>query len=176
MIKVITIRQEVAADHSAVYALNCAAFGQDNEAKLVNALRKNNAAFIPELSLVAMSDDKVVGYILFTRIKIVDYHGTEHESLALAPIAVGPEFQKNGIGGLLISQGLLKAQEAGFRSVIVLGHEHYYPRFGFVPTTVWHIKAPFEVPANAFMGIELVKGGLDHISGTVRYPKEFEEV
>jgi predicted N-acetyltransferase YhbS len=80
-------------------------------------------------------------------------------------MAVAPAFQNSGIGGQLIRYGLLKAKELGYRSVIVLGHEHYYPKFGFVPAEKWGIRAPFEVSASFFMGIELVEGGLEGVSG-----------
>ncbi|MBD0350138.1 MAG: N-acetyltransferase [Flavisolibacter sp.] len=171
----VVIREETAADYSAVYDLNKAAFEQDTEAKLVELLRDSNA-FIPHLSLVATIDDKVVGHILFTKIKIRDDKGNEYDSLALAPMAVKPELQKQGIGGQLIRYGLAKARELGHTSVIVVGHEHYYPKFGFVPAGKWNIKAPFEVPANVFMAVELVEDGLKDISGTVEYPQEFEAV
>lgn len=171
----VVIRPETEADFSDVYELNNAAFGQDAEAKLVEQLR-NSEAFIPSLSLVATVDNKVVGHILFTKIKIVDEKGTEHDSLALAPMAVIPELQKMGIGGQLIRYGLDQARDLGHRSVIVLGHEHYYPRFGFVPADKWNIKAPFDVPSNVFMAIELVEDGLENISGTVKYSKEFDAV
>ena len=63
-----------------------------------------------------------------------------------------------------------------FKSVIVLGHENYYPEFGFEPTTKWSITSPYDVPANVFMGIELVDDGLKNVIGMVKYSKEFEEV
>ena len=171
----LVIRQETDADFLNVYELNKAAFGQDNEAKLVDALRKSKA-FIPDLSLVATIDNIIAGHILFTKIMIKDDSGSENESLALAPMAVKPELQRQGIGGQLIKQGLFKAKEIGYRSVIVLGHEHYYPKFGFVPAEKWNIKAPFDVPENVFMGIELVKDGLINVKGIVHYSKEFETV
>jgi predicted N-acetyltransferase YhbS len=167
------IRQETAADFAAVYKLNKAAFEQDLEAKLVEDLRTGEA-FIPELSLVAAIDGKIVGHILFTKITIRDETGHQADSLALAPMAVMPGFQNKGIGGQLINKGLQKARELGHKSVIVVGHENYYPKFGFVPAQTWNIKAPFEVPAHAFMGIELVAGGLKNVEGTVVYPKEFD--
>ena len=68
------------------------------------------------------------------------------------------------------------AKELGFKSIIVLGHEHYYPKFGFEPAEKWNIKAPFEVPSNVFMAIELVPDGLKNITGIVNYAKEFETV
>jgi putative acetyltransferase len=169
------IRQENKADFIEVYEINTLAFGQENEAKLVNNLRESEA-FVPELSLVATIDNKIVGHTLFSRIVIIDNNQNEFESLALAPIAVRPEFQQKGIGGQLIRAGLDKARELNFKSVIVLGHEYYYPKFGFVPTDKWKIKAPFNVPPNRFMGLELVIGGLKNVSGTVKYPKEFDAV
>jgi predicted N-acetyltransferase YhbS len=171
----VEIREEVVSGFPDVYDLNKASFGQESEPKLVELLRKSNA-FIPELSLVATMNNKIVGHILFTKIKIKDDSGKEFESLALAPMAARPELQKQGIGGKLIRYGLNKATELGHKSVLVLGHEHYYLKFGFVPTEKWKIKAPFDVPINVFMGNELVKNGLADVPGTVQYPKEFEMV
>jgi len=171
----IKIRQETKNDFPSVYDLNKSAFGQENESKLVEALRESDA-FIPELSLIASLDNKIVGYILFTKIKIKDDFGNENDSLALAPISVSPTLQKQGIGGQLIKYGLIKARELGHKSVIVLGHEKYYPRFGFIPADKWNIKAPFDVPINVFMGMELVEDGLKDVKGTIQYPKEFENV
>jgi putative acetyltransferase len=169
------IRKENKDDYRDIFELNKIAFGQENEAKLVCLLR-DSEAFVPELSFVATLDNKIVGHILFTKIKIVDDNQIEHDSLALAPMAVKPDIQKNGIGGQLIRAGLDKARELNFKSVIVLGHEHYYPKFGFVPTNKWNIKSPFDVPINVFMGLELMEGGLKNVSGTVKYPKEFDTV
>ena len=169
------IREENISDYSDVYNLNKVAFEEDEEAKLVDLLRKSST-FIPELSLVAIIYDNIVGHILFTKIKIIDDKGNENESLALAPMAVSPKHQKSGIGGQLIKNGLDKAREMNFKSVIVLGHDKYYPKFGFEPTTKWGITAPYDVPTNVFMGLELVDGGLKNVSGIVQYSKEFDEV
>jgi putative acetyltransferase len=165
----IKIRKEKKADFLDVHRLSQSAFGQDNESKLIDLLRKLEA-FIPNLSLVASVDSKVVGHILFSKIKIIDDAGNAHESLALAPMAVDPAVQRRGIGNELIRHGLDKARKLGHRSVIVLGHEHYYPKFGFIPAVNWKIKAPFDVPENILMGVE---DGLKELTGTVHYPKEF---
>jgi predicted N-acetyltransferase YhbS len=95
--------------------------------------------------------------------------------LALAPVSVVPEHQNKGIGSALISESLKIAKEIGFKSVIVLGHDKYYPRFGFKPASTWGIKAPFDVPDEFFMALELGDGALEDISGTVVYSKEFFE-
>ena len=171
----ITIQKETASQFEDIYQVNRLAFNQDAEAKLVNSLRRNNNVFVPELSLTALLDGKIVGHILFTKITIVS-KDQNTESLALAPMAVLPEFQSKGIGGKLIQKGLTNAKELGFESVIVLGHEHYYPKFGFEPASKWNIKAPFDVPNNAFMAIELTTGALANINGVVQYPNEFNEV
>jgi len=168
----VKIKQEIESDYSNVYELNRTAFEQESEPKLIELLRTSDA-FIPELSLIATIDNNLVGHILFTKIIIKDDNGNEFNSLALAPMAVKPDLQKKGIGGQLIRYGLGKAKELGYKSIIVLGHEQYYPKFGFVSTEKWNIKAPFDVPKNVFMGIELVKNGLTGITGTVQYPKEF---
>lgn len=167
------IRQEHQNDFHPVFEVNRHAFGQDSEARLVELLR-HSEAFVPELSLVATQENTIIGHILFTKIKIIHDDKGENESLALAPMAVAPAFQKQGIGSLLIKHGLDKARELSYRSVIVLGHEHYYPKFGFVPADKWGIQSPYDVPKNVFMALELVTNGLTGVSGLVKYPKEFE--
>lgn len=172
----IKIRQETSDDFKEIFELNSLAFGQENEAKLVDLLRKSEA-FVPELSLVALVNDEIVGHILFTKNNI--FNSTENtftESLSLAPMAVIPEFQKIGIGGKLILKGLEIAKNIGYQSVIVLGHENYYPKFGFESAEKWNIFPPFEVPSKNFMALELCENALENVQGTVIYPKEFELV
>lgn len=168
------IREEIPQDHEAVYNIHKLAFKQANEANLVNALRKSTA-FIPALSLVAISDQAISGHILFTKIRIKNGDSV-HESLALAPVSVHPGYQNQGVGSALIREGLQKARDLAYDSVIVLGHEHYYPKFGFLPAAGWQIKAPFEVPSYAFMALELRPCRLSGVSGTVEYSKEFDMV
>lgn len=155
-----------------IYGLNKSAFGQENESKLVEKIRKGSN-FIPELSLIAEIDGRIVGYILLSRIKIINNHA--FKTLSLAPMAVLHEFQNKGIGSGLIKKGLEKAKELGFDSVIVLGHEKYYPGFGFKKAAEWDIKCPFEVPEEAFMALELTHGALEGKAGTIKYPDEFME-
>jgi len=166
------VRKEEKKDHKNIYDLNKSAFGQESESKLIEKIRKGSN-FIPELSLIAEIGGRIVGYILFSRIKIINNH--TFETLSLVPMAVLPEFQGKGIGSGLIKKGLEKAKELGFDSVIVLGHEKYYPRFGFKKAAEWDIKCPFEVPEEAFMALEIIEGALKNQAGTVKYPDEFIE-
>ncbi len=166
------IRRETREDYNSIFEITKEAFKQENESKLIERIRAGKN-FVPELSLVAQEKGKIVGHILLSKIKI---RGEEdHETLALAPMAVLPKFQKQGVGAKLIREGLDKARELGFDSVIVLGHKEYYPRFGFERASRWNIACPFEVPDEAFMAIELNPGALGTKSGTVEYPKEFGE-
>ena len=168
----IKIRKEEEKDYKRVYEVNRLAFQQENESKLIEKIRKGEN-FIPELSLVADIGNEIVGHILFSKIKIIG--NSVFESLALAPMAVIPEFQKQGIGGKLIKTGFEKAKGLGFDSIIVLGHEEYYPKFGFRRASKWSIKCPFDVPDEVFMAIELTDKALENKAGTVKYPKEFME-
>jgi predicted N-acetyltransferase YhbS len=171
---IITIKPEQQADIDDIYKLNKLAFGQENEARLVDLLR-TAPGYVPGLSLVATAENTVVGHILFSKIFVVS-GDARHETLALAPMSVHPHYQKQGVGARLITQGLENARELGFGSVIVLGHEHYYPKFGFVPASRWGIRAPIEVPDDVFMAIELMPGSLKNVSGIVEYPVEFSAI
>ncbi len=168
------IRQEESYDHRDVRKLLGKAFELDSEARLVDRLREN-PDFVPELSIVADLDEKIVGYILFFPVHIVSFKSST-QTLALAPIAVEPKLQKKGIGHKLMEEGLKIAREMCYDSVIALGYPEYYSRFGFMPASRFGVSAPFEAPDEAFMALELSLVGLDNVSGTVRYPEEFDEV
>ena len=168
-------RKEEQYDYPEVRKLLKKAFKMDAESILVDNLREN-PEYIPELSFVAEEcDEKIVGYLLFFPIKIISLHGSNN-SLALAPVATHPKYQRKGVGTALIERGLKEARLSGFDSVIVLGHPDFYPRFGFRPASLYGIKAPFDVPDAAFMALELTLVGLDETSGTVVYPDEFNDV
>jgi len=168
------IRIENSKDYEEVYQLVAKAFASaehkdGNEQDLVTALRKSEA-FIPELSLVAEEAGRIVGHILFTKIKIGNETG-----LALAPLSVLPEYQKRGIGQALIIKGHEIATELGYKYSVVLGSERYYPKTGYIPAEKYGIKAPFEVPTENFMAYDL-QGNSDKLNGIVEYAKEFFEV
>ncbi|WP_428912194.1 GNAT family N-acetyltransferase [Niallia sp. Krafla_26] len=175
----ITIRPELNTEYNSTEEMIKEAFlneefSDKREHLLVNRIRKSDA-FIPELSLVALNqDNKVISHILLSKIKIVDGDNAV-DSLALAPVSVTPEYQKKGIGSQLIHVALKKAKDLGYRSVIVLGHKDYYPKFGFKPASLWNIQAPFEVPDEVFMALELTHHSLEKVQGVVHYSKAFLE-
>lgn len=168
------IRMEGAADMEAIRAVNELAFGRANEARLVEAVRRS-PGFVPELSLVAVDEERIVGHALFSRVT-VEAEGETVDVLALGPIAVRPEFQRRGIGGALVRQGLERAAALGFRAVVLIGHPEYYPRFGFRSASLWGLKTAYPVPEEVFLALPLQEGGMDGLSGMVVYPPAFDEV
>lgn len=168
------IRQEQKDDHVQVYNLVKEAFesaehSDPDEQNLVERLREAKE-FVPELSLVAELDGELVGHILFTEIRI-----GEKKALALAPVSVVPKYQSRGIGSELITKGHKIAKSLGYALIVVLGHEKYYPKFGYVKASPYDIKAPFEVPDENFMVLELKENALNQTKGIVEYSSKFFE-
>jgi putative acetyltransferase len=163
----VTVRAEATTDYAAIRQVNEAAFGTTEEADLVEALRSDGLVL---LSLVAELNGRIVGHILFSRMSI-DTPTEAIAAVALAPMAVSPEFQRQGIGGKLIRLGLEDLRRLGEQMVIVVGHPEYYPRFGFSPAQARWLESPF--PPEAFMALELRPGALDGVRGRVRYPPAF---
>ena len=165
------IRQENLGDYNEVYnvikeAFQNAEHSDGNEQDLVVELRKSKS-FIPELSLVAVEDDRIVGHILFTKAYVQDV-----EVLALAPLSVLPDYQNKGIGLSLIATGHDIARKLGYEYSVVLGHPKYYPKAGYIPASKYGIKAPFEVEDENFMAINLA-GGQYKLNGVIEYDKAF---
>lgn len=172
----ITIRQETEPDFDRVHHIIAEAFANEphsdgSEPNLVARLRRSEA-FIPELSLVAEFDGKLVGHILLTRVKIKN-KSQSYDSLALAPVSVLPKFQRTGIGEALIRAAHKKAKELGYGSIVLIGHEDYYPRFGYQPAHTFGITFPFEAPPENCMVAELKPDSLGSVSGEVVYPEVF---
>jgi len=170
---VITIRAEHPPDFAGVRHVNERAFGQPLEANLVEKLRER----CPEaLSLVADEGDSVVGHILFTPVLVE--HGTRRTvGMGLAPMAVVPERQRQGIGSQLVRRGLEILAERECPFVIVVGHPQYYPRFGFEPASKYELRCQWEsVPKEAFMALILDATAMAGVSGVATYRPEFSEV
>jgi putative acetyltransferase len=163
----VVVRPEAITDHAAIRQVNGLAFGGEDEARLVDALRDSGHV---RTSLVAEADGVVVGHILFSDLPIMTQKG-EVMGLSLAPLAVVPSHQRRGIGSMLAREGLRVCRDAGHRVVVVLGHPEFYPRFGFSANMGEPLKSPYSGPA--FMALELVPGALRGIEGEVRYPPPF---
>jgi len=170
----VVIEAEAEGDYEQITRVHTVAFNGDGEAKLVEKLR-NTPKYIPELSLVAKYRNTIIGHVLFYPIEI-NAHRKKCTSLALAPISVIPSFQNRKVGSRLIKEGLVKAKKLGFKSVIVVGHSEYYPRFGFKKASKYGISPPFDIPDNALFAIELKKDGLKNCNGTIEYPTEYSEL
>lgn len=173
----VTIRQEQKSDYRKTKEVVKKAFlneeySDKKEHELVKRIRECNA-FVPELSIVAV-DEEIVGHIMLSKITI-EKDGASVDSLALAPVSVATGHQKKGIGGKLIVAALEKAKGLGYGSVVVLGHPEYYPKFGFKKASEWNIKAPFEVPDEVFMVMELRENALEGVKGIVQYSSAFAE-
>jgi putative acetyltransferase len=168
----IIIREGREKDEEAVRAVNEKTFGQPDEANIVDRLRKNCPG---QLSLVALDDDEVVGLILFSPAKI-ESNAKTIEGMGLAPMAVLPAWQRQGIGTLLVNRGIEMLRSQGCPFIIVLGHPEYYPRFGFVQASLHGIRSQWDgVPNEAFMILILERAAMKGISGVARYRDEFGE-
>jgi len=158
-------RIETPIDHEGIREVNRLAFGRNDEASLVDALR--NGGYV-RISLVAEVDRLVVGHVLFSELSILS-EAVTFPALALAPMAVSPEYQRQGIGSQLIRRGLDTCRGEGHRIVVVLGHPNFYRRFGFSSELARQFDSPFSGKAS-FMAMELVAGALNGVSGRVQYP------
>ncbi|HMC54572.1 MAG: GNAT family N-acetyltransferase [Acidobacteria bacterium] len=158
------IRPEREADTPAIRRVNLAAFETSKEAELVDALREQAA---PLVSLVAEDAGAIVGHILFSPVTLIGH--PEITMMGLAPMAVMPARQRQGIGSALVRDGLDACKRLGASAVVVVGHAAYYPRFGFTPASRFGIRCEYDVPDDVFMMLEISAGGLQGKSGIVRY-------
>ena len=166
----IEIRKEEAKDREAIHQLNSIAFDNGPEAALVDKLRITCQEY---LSFVAVEEDSVIGHILFTPASMEDRSAV---GMGLAPMAVLPSHQGEGIGSRLVRYGLESLRDAGCPFVIVLGHPDYYPRFGFEPASKYQIRSQWEgVPDDAFMIVVFDREVLPKHGGVARYRDEFDE-
>jgi putative acetyltransferase len=168
----IKIREEIFQDIDAIRTINEQAFGQPQEANIVDKLRANCDGL---LSLVALLDEKIIGHILFSPVTIEGNHGFL-KGMGLAPMAVLPEFQRQGVGSKLVQAGIEILRKSKCPFIIVLGHPEYYPRFGFEPASRYRIRSQWEgVPDPAFMILWLDRTMVNHVSGVAKYRDEFNE-
>lgn len=126
------------------------------------------------LSLVSEVSERITGHILFTP-AVIESKNTKMQGMGLAPMAVLPEYQKQGIGSALVREGLKRLEQTRCLFVIVLGHSAYYPKFGFKKACSYGIKSEWDVPDEVFMIIVFDKAQLQGISGVAKYRSEFAE-
>ena len=167
----VVVRNERTEDHESVRRVNELAFGQPNEADLVDALRANAH---PYISLVATVDDKVIGHIFFSPVT-VESEEAAFTAMGLAPMAVLPTHQNQGVGSRLVREGLKECHRLGHDIVVVLGHPNFYPRFGFVPANSKGLRCEYDVPDEVFMVTELKPEALAGRQGLVKYHPAFGE-
>ncbi len=173
----IYIRETDINDFNDIMTVEEQAFGYNKEAILTANLLNDETAK-PYLSLLAIIDSRAVGHILFTRVYIEQMKPQPLIHI-LAPLAVIPECQKQGIGGLLIKEGLVRLKAMGSEMVFVLGHMEYYPRHGFIPDAKkMGFPAPYPIPeefANAWMVQSLNSNGFVVKKGNVICSRELNK-
>jgi putative acetyltransferase len=172
-VKQLIIRTESQNDHKEVFKLNYEAFGKrDNEFKLVERIRSSEE-FIPELSIVAELNNQIIGHILLSKAKVVNQKKAQ-DVIVLAPIAVRPDFQKQGAGSQLIFEGIRRTKDLGYGIILLIGHPTYYPKIGFKPARTFGIELnQFRVSDDVFMVLEVVEGELRKMNGELQYPRAF---
>lgn len=165
------VRAENEDDFADVQSIHLSAFPEEGESRLVRGLRQNAQ---PVISMVAEIDGQLVGHILFSPVTLDSKPSLQ--LMGLAPMAVAPSHQRQGIGSALVEAGLAQCRQNRHGAVVVLGHPKYYPKFGFVPSINFGIKSEYDVPAEAFMIVELQKEYLADCGGTISYHEEFKNL
>jgi len=163
----VSIRTEAPANRDAVRAVNVAAFERNAEADLVDRLRDEAS---PVVSLIAEREGDIVGHILFTPVTVED-DSASWSAMALGPMAVLPDVQRQGIGSALVEQGLRRCAALNVPAEFVLGHPDYYPRFGFGPASKYGCRCAWDVPDDVFLARRFNNSLI--APGLVRYHPSF---
>lgn len=166
------IRPEIKDDVEGIRLLLEKTFARPQEANLVDTLRERG---VIALSLVAVIEEQIVGYIAFSPVEI-DSNSSTVNILGLAPLAILPPYQRQEIGSKLVEFGLRECQKKGSEAIVVLGTPEFYNRFGFRQASVYQLYSSFDVPPEFFMVKELLPGALVGHTGVINYQPEFEKV
>jgi len=180
----IRIRRETFEDYYAVEELTREAFwrgfwgeGQTicDEHLLVHKLR-GTEAFVPELSLVAEFDERIIGHIIYSKSKVIDNNDNEYELLTFGPISTHPKYQGQGIGQVLMNHSFEEARRLGFLAVIIFGYPDYYPKMGFRLAGEFGITTKEGNTFDSFMALELQPGALETIKGKYYIDSVYEQL
>ncbi|QDU34657.1 Acetyltransferase (GNAT) family protein [Poriferisphaera corsica] len=166
------IRLETTKDEAEIFMLNQAAFSSTSESLLINRLRQKHKLSI---SLVVEVGGRVVGHIAFSPVTIIRGKQTLAHGIGLAPVAVLPDLQKQGIGSALIYEGIRICTEKKAGFIVVLGDPNYYNRFGFMPASKYRLSDTFG-GGDAFQILTLDPATLPDLGGTVHYVSEFDDL
>jgi len=167
----VTTRYAAAADLAEILRIHETAFGEVEGPEIVELVTEllGDKTAMPLLSLVAETGGRVVGHVMFTAAHLQSGPRPVFTQL-LAPLAVSRDFQRQGVGSLLVNQGLKELAAAGVELVFVLGHPTYYPKFGFRPAKVLGFEATYPIPPEheaAWMVHELQSGILGAVRGKI---------
>jgi len=167
----ISIRRVQPSDLPSVLEVHRQAFPSPGETRLVELLHAHDKAVI---SLLAEQDRQVMGHILFSPLSF-DPPQPQLNAVGLAPLAVLPTYQKQGIGSRLARAGILACRKAGYQAIVVLGDPAYYHRFGFQRAGDFGLGNEYQVDKE-FMALELQPGALRSMQATAQYAPEFQEI
>lgn len=174
----LVLRRETPDDYRVVEELTREAFWgytspTCDEHYLVHLLRQTSA-FVPELDCVAEVDGQVVGHIIYSKAKVIEGQGAEHQVLTFGPLSVLPAYWNRGVGSALVRHTVTEARRLGYRGIVIYGHPDYYPRFGFRNAQAFGITTPTGRNFDALMALPLYEGALDGISGAFHVDPIFE--
>jgi putative acetyltransferase len=168
------VRAEQLHEEKCVERVHEAAFGGPSEASVVRAIRRS-AWHQPDWSLVADDSGIVRGHVLFSYAGLEDSAGIVREIVVLAPLAVQPQCQRQGVGSALVRRGLELLDWQLEPMVVVRGNLAYYQRFGFHPSLEADVHAPFPVAEDHYL-VKSLRAYQSHFRGVVRYPEAFRAV
>ncbi|MDF2970148.1 MAG: hypothetical protein K0R61_598 [Microvirga sp.] len=162
-----SVRLEETTDWPALYAIYAAAFGQLAEADLVRRMQEDEDLI---LSVTAYGDEPA-GHIAYSRVSL--HEARSIRACVLAPLAVSPAFQRQGVGTALVRHSLMRLTKDGYDLVVVLGEPDYYSRFGFDPKLAEKLETPYDGPYLQALALS------DHgkgAHGPVSYARAFAEL